>query len=207
MVELPPVGTPVFLAADAESSYRSRLEEVDGTQITVAAPLETTDRITLQPGQRLDLFWAQPRSRAVLPCQLTSTGDGALSRWVLKAVGAPESSNRRQFVRGGGGSTLQLLAAHDQGPLGAQLLDISEGGLRCWTEHAIQAGVNDRIRAAVSLHGGEVEITGVVHAVRDAWDMPGYNLVLRFRAEEALAQSIRQHIFAWEIAERRRGPD
>lgn len=207
MVELPPVGTPVFLAADAESSYRSRLEEVDGTQITVAAPLETTDRITIQPGQRLDLFWAQPRARAVLPCQLVSTGDGTSLRWVLQAVGAPATSNRRQFVRGGGGGALHLLAAEDQGPLGAQLLDISEGGLRCWTEHAVQAAVNDRIQAAVKLHGGEVEIDGVVHAVRDAWDMPGYNLVMRFRAEESLAQTIRQHIFASEIAERRRGQD
>ncbi|MEU4157926.1 PilZ domain-containing protein [Actinoplanes sp. NPDC026670] len=206
MVEFPPVGTPVFLAADAEATYRSRLEEVDGTQITVSAPLETTDRITLQPGQRLELFWAQPRSRAVLPCQLVSTGDDASSRWVLKAVGAPATSNRRQFVRGGGGGALHLLA-DEQGPLGARLLDISEGGLRCWTEHAVQAAVNDRIQAAVSLHGGNVEIDGVVHAVRDAWDMPGYNVVMRFEAEEALAKSIRQHIFASEIAERRRGQD
>ncbi|MFC4068624.1 PilZ domain-containing protein [Actinoplanes subglobosus] len=204
MVELPPVGTPVFLAADAESSYRSRLEEVDGTQITVAAPLETTDRITLQPGQKLELFWAQSRARAVVPCQLVSTGDDASSRWLLKALGAPVSSNRRQFVRGGGGGALHLLA-EEQDPLGARLLDISEGGLRCWTEHAVQAAVNDRIQAAVSLHGGQVEIDGVVHAVRDAWDMPGYNVVMRFQAEEALAQSIRQHIFAAEIAERRRG--
>ncbi|BEL03205.1 hypothetical protein Q0Z83_013960 [Actinoplanes sichuanensis] len=206
MVEFPPVGTPVFLTADAEATYRSRLEEVDGMQIAVAAPLETTDRITLQPGQKLDLFWAQPRSRAVLPCRLVSAGDDASSRWVLEAVGAPAISNRRQFVRGGGGGALHLMA-DEQGPLGARLLDISEGGLRCWTEHAVQAAVNDRIQAAVSLHGGKVEIDGVVHAVRDAWDMPGYNVVMRFQAEEPLAQSIRQHIFAAEIAERRRGQD
>ncbi|HWS33344.1 MAG TPA: PilZ domain-containing protein [Actinoplanes sp.] len=205
MVELPPAGTPVFLTADAEATYRSRLEEVDGKRITVTAPLETTDRISLEPGQKLDLFWAQPRTRAVLPCRLVSTGDDTLSRWTLEAVGVPETSNRRRFVRGGGGGTLNLLGVRDQGPLGGQLLDISEGGLRCWTEQAVRVTVDDRIQATVSLHGGDVEIAGIVHAVREAWDMPGYNLIMRFRAEEDLAQSIRQHIFASELAERRRG--
>ncbi|MDI6104829.1 PilZ domain-containing protein [Actinoplanes sp. NEAU-A12] len=203
MADLPPIGTPVYLVPGEDVSYRSRVEFVDGDRFAVAAPLETSDRDALQPGQRCEVFWARARARILVLCELVEVIDSAPSRWVLAATGQTREGNRRQYVRGGGGTAVGLHPGSTSGPVQGRLIDISEGGLRCWTAKAADIAAGDRMRASVSLGAGEVEVTGVVHAVREAVDEAGYHLILRFISSEPVAQRIRQHIFAWEIAERR----
>lgn len=204
MTELPPIGTPVYLAPGPDISYRSRLESMDGRTFTVTAPLETSgDRIALQPGQPFEVFWAQPRARILLPCRLVEITDSVPPQWVLAATAGTRQGNRRQYVRGGGGTVVRLAPGPNSPPVEGRLLDISEAGLRCWvvTPPPIEAG--ERIGARVLLGTGEVDVAGVVHAVRDAVDVPGYHVILRFHSSESVAQKIRQYIFGWEIAERR----
>jgi hypothetical protein len=184
-------------------NYRTRLEEVDGNRLSLATPLETSGQNPL-PGNQLDVFWALPRTRVILPCKLIEIGESAPYRWVLEPVGVARQSNRREYVRGGGGGPVWLASGERDDAMVGRLLDISEGGLRCWVARAPQVGAGGRVMASVPLGKTEVEVDGSVIDVRDAWDEPGHHMILQFQAAERVARMIRQHVFAWEVAERRR---
>jgi hypothetical protein len=205
--ELPGIGTPMYLVHTEETNYRTRLESIDGGTLSVAAPLETTGPVVPQPGQEIEVFWVQPRARVVLPCRLIAIADAAPRRWTLEPVGSPKQSNRREYVRGGGGPAVRLAADAEEPLLDGRLLDISEGGLRCWVPQATTTKAGDRMRASLRLDTGHLEQEGTVHTVRDAVEEPGHHLILRFQSDERTARLIRQHVFAWELAERRRDAD
>jgi c-di-GMP-binding flagellar brake protein YcgR len=207
MADLPRIGTPMFLLHTEETSYRSRLEAIEGDTISVSAPLETQGHTAPRPGQVIEVFWAQPRARVILPCRLVRIADTAPYQWILEPIGEPRKSNRREFVRGGGGLAVGLGSEEDLARLDGRLLDISEGGMRCWVPEAGGVKVGDRLSASLRLSTGSLEQDGAVHTVRPAFDEPGHHLILTFHSDEATAQLIRQHVFAWELAERGREAD
>ncbi|GAA0566560.1 hypothetical protein GCM10010172_57960 [Paractinoplanes ferrugineus] len=206
--ELPALGAPVYLVLGEGINFRSRLESIDGDTFTVAAPLETAGPAAMAPGQQFDIFWAPPRTRVVLPTRLVAVSDEAPFRWRLAPTAEPRQSNRREFVRGGGGAAVQLTTEDDRRIEGA-LLDISEGGLRCWIDEPVALTPGDQLRATVRLgDSGEVALSGKVYTVRDApHGDPGLHMVLTFHTEESLAQAIRLYVMTWEINERRRHHD
>ena len=201
---LPTVGTPMFLVLGEELNFRSRLESAGDDTFTVAAPLETTGATAPAPGHRIDVFWAPPHTRILLPARLVAVADEAPFRWTLAPLEPPRQSNRREYVRGGGGAAVRLFTEADHEIEGA-LLDISEGGLRCWIDEPVKLAPGDRLRALVGLGtSGEAELEGTVLTVRDApHGDPGLHIVLTFDAEEILAQMIRLYVMTWEINERR----
>jgi PilZ domain-containing protein len=202
--ELPALGAPMYLVLGEGVNFRSRLESVDGDTFTVAAPLETAGPAAIAPGQELDIFWAPPRTRIVLPTRLIGISDETPFRWTLAPTEAPRQSNRREYVRGGGGAAVRLSTEDDVRIEGA-LLDISEGGLRCWIDEPAALAAGDHLRASVRLgEYGEVEMSGTILTVREApHGDPGQHMVLTFNSEESLAQAIRLYVMTWEINERR----
>ena len=202
--ELPAVGTPMFLVLGEGLNFRSRLESVGSDTFTVAAPLETAGPAALVPGQEFDVFWVPPRTRIVLPTRLVAISDETPYRWTLAPTEAPRQNNRREYVRGGGGAAVRLVTEADHEIEGA-LLDISEGGLRCWIDEPAKLAPGDRMTAMVGLGtSGEVVLTGTILTVREApHGDPGQHIVLTFDAEEILAQMIRLYVMTWEINERR----
>ena len=205
MAELPRLGTAMYLVHTEETNYRSRLEAVDGDMLSVAAPLETEGGAAPRPGQTMEIFWAQPRARVILPCRLVEVTDTAPYRWTLQPIGVPEPSNRREFVRGGGGSAVRLGAEPEESPVDGRLLDISEGGLRCWIDEPAKLAPGDHLRALVGLGtAAEAELSGTILTVRDApHGDPGRHVVLTFDTGESIAQLIRLYVLNWEINERR----
>jgi hypothetical protein len=202
--ELPAVGTPMFLALGEGVNVRSRLESVEAGTFTVAAPLETAGPAALLPGHQFDVFWAPPNTRVVLPTRLVAVSDEAPFRWTLAPTEAPRQSNRREYVRGGSVAAVRLVTEANQEIEGA-LLDISEGGLRCWIDVPVKLAPGDHLTAVAGLGtSGEVELNGTILTVREApHGDPGRHIVLTFDAEEILAQLIRLHVMTWQINERR----
>jgi PilZ domain-containing protein len=203
VVDLPRIGTSMYVAHEDGVNYRSRLEAVEGDRLVLAAPLETTLADIPLPGHLVEVFWAVPRARVILPTRMVAAGDVAPFRWELEAVGSPRTSNRREYVRGGGGGPVRLAAGDTNDFVVGRLLDISEGGLRCWVSHEPKVGADGRMLVSVPLGRNELSLESSVHTVRDAFDEPGKHVVLRFETSEKEARLIRQHVFAWEIAERR----
>lgn len=204
-IDWPQIGTPVFLVLGEGVNFRSRLEAVDGESFSVAAPLEIAGPAVLEPGHRFDVFWAPPRTRVVVPSRLIATSATAPLRWTLVPTAPARHDNRRQFVRGGAGAAVRLEAEAGGQTAEGVLLDISEGGLRCWTDEPTSLTAGDRVRATVWLGTSEAELSSTVHTVRQApHGDPGQHLILTFDALEDVAQLIRQYVYAWEIGERRR---
>ncbi|GIF01677.1 hypothetical protein Ari01nite_91410 [Paractinoplanes rishiriensis] len=202
---LPEVGDPIFLVLGEGVNFRSRLESVDGGSFSVAAPLETIGPAALEPGREFDVFWVPPRTRVVMPCRLIGMSDTAPFRWTLLPTGDVRQANRREFVRGGGGAAVQLDTETGTHSAQGALLDISEGGLRCWIDEALPLTAGDGVQATVWLGTDEVSLLGTVHTVREApHGDPGQHLILTFDSKDDVAQVIRQYILAWEIGERRR---
>jgi hypothetical protein len=201
--DLPDVGTAMFLVLGEGVNFRSRLESVDGETFTVTAPLETAGPVAYTPGQEFEVFWATPRTRIVVPTRLVALSDETPFRWRLTPTEAPRQSNRREYVRGGGGAPVRLAA--DELSVEGALLDISEGGLRCWIDEPAALAPGDELRATVSLgKEGEIEVTGTILTVRSApHGDPGQHVVLTFDSGENLAQMIRLYVMTWEINERR----
>ncbi|GAB2618395.1 hypothetical protein Aab01nite_32140 [Paractinoplanes abujensis] len=201
--DLPDVGTAMFLVLGEGVNFRSRLESVDGETFAVTAPLETAGPVAYTPGQQFEVFWATPRTRIMLPTRLVALSDEAPFRWRLAPTAAPRQSNRREYVRGGGGAAVRLTAG--ERALEGALLDISEGGLRCWIDEPAALSPGDELGATVSLGAeGEVEVTGTILTVREApHGDPGLHVVLTFTSGESLAQMIRLYVMTWEINERR----
>ncbi|GGN24048.1 hypothetical protein FHR83_002855 [Actinoplanes campanulatus] len=202
-IELPEIGTTVFLAMGEGLNLRSKLQAVEGGALIVTAPLETTGLTVFEPGREFEIFWAPPRTRVLLPCRLTAVSDSP-PRWTLVPAGGARHDNRREFIRGGAGAAVRLDAEVNGQPAEGALLDISEGGLRCWIDQPTTLSQGDRVSATVLLNTAEVRVSGVVHAVRPApHGDPGQHLVLRFDAKEDVARMIRRYVFAWEIDEYR----
>jgi hypothetical protein len=205
MADLPRIGTPMFLVHNGHElplparSGRGRHDQRDraagdrGCRCSAAWPADRG-------------FWAQPRARVIRPCRLVRIAAAAPYQWILEPIGEPRKSNRREFVRGGG-PAVGLGTDEDVRRLNGKLLDISEGGLRCWVPEAGGVKVGDRMSASLRLSTGSLEQDGAVHTVRPAYDEAGHQLILTFHSDEATAQLIRQHVFAWELAERSRNTD
>jgi PilZ domain len=204
VVDLPRIGTRMYVVHSDGVNYRSRLEAIERDRWTLAAPLETKDGDVPQPGHLVEIFWALPRARVIVPCRMVGTREEAPFRWELEPVGSPRTSNRREFVRGGGGGPVRLAAETENDQVVGRLLDISEGGLRCWVSHMPLRDDGEPMIASVPLGRNELELSGAVHTVREASDEPGQHLILTFQTDEREARLIRQHVFAWEIEERRR---
>ena len=204
-MELPEIGSPMFLALGQGVNFRSRLESVDGDTFSVAAPLETNAAEEgFRPGYEFEVFWVPPRTRMLMPVLLKDVSDHAPFRWTLFPTAEPTISNRREYARGGGGAPLRLFGEWGTQYLQGQMLDISEGGLRFWMPENKQVREGDQMRALVWLGNGETEVKGRVYAVRPAPDEPGQHVVLIFKTVDPLAQMIRQYVIAWEISERRK---
>ncbi|GIE89773.1 PilZ domain-containing protein [Actinoplanes regularis] len=203
-MDLPEIGTPMFLALGDGVNFRSRLESVDSETFSVTAPLETTGPDGFLPGYEFEVFWVPPRSRIVMPVVLKAVSEHAPFCWTLLPTSEPVISNRREFVRGGGGAPIRLFGEWGQQYLQGQMLDISEGGLRFWVPDASAFKVGDDMRALVWLGNGETELKGKVYTVRPAEDGAGQEVVLIFRTVDPLSQMIRQYVIAWEIGERRK---
>jgi hypothetical protein len=203
-MDLPEIGSPMFLSLADGVNIRSRLESVDGNTFSVAAPLETAGPVGFLPGYEFEVFWVPPRNRIKMPVLLKDVTQTSPYRWTLFATAEPEISNRREFARGGAGASIRLFGESGSQWQQGQMLDISEGGLRFWVADDKMFKEGDYMRALVWLGNGEAEVKGRVYAVRPAGDEPGYHVVLIFKSIDPLAQMIRQYVIAWEIGERRR---
>ncbi|MEU8819100.1 PilZ domain-containing protein [Actinoplanes sp. NPDC048796] len=199
LAELPAVGTPMYLALGEGANVRSRLVATGGDTFTVAAPLEVAGQAA-----EFDVFWASPSTRIVLPSRLVAVDGEAPYHWALAPAGPARHSNRREYVRGGGGAAVRLTG--DGHEMQAALLDISEGGLRCWIDEPAPLTPGDRLRAAMNLPGDHrLALDGTILTVREApHGDPGRHVVVTFTTPEQAARTIRSYVMSWEISERRR---
>ncbi|WP_127507470.1 PilZ domain-containing protein [Actinoplanes solisilvae] len=199
--KLPDVDSPVHLLVAGESRPSRVVSAGDGT-VTVTAP---ADGPVPAAGEDIDVYWAVPGSRIVLPCRLTEISGETPGRWTLTPTAAARHDDRRRSARGGALTTVDLHAERDGATAKAALIDISEGGLRCWIDDgSLPVTAGDPVRIGVRLGTGEARLNALVHSVRELpRSYSGQHIVLTFEAEHETATLIQRYVIAGETGERR----
>ncbi len=213
MAELPAVNSLLYITVSDDFNCRSRVEDVDGQLLTVAAPVGSGDLQIPDDGTELKVFWTGIRARYVLPVQMVGQTRDNPPRWHLRALGEPVRQTRRNFVRGGGGGPAEIVpTTTGEGEsstselLRGKVVDISEGGVRCRLQQA-SLTPGDPVVVRVQLGERSLEIAGTIISTRPDQDQSGVDVVVTYQPPEPDAQAIRRYVFQWEIAERRRRLD
>lgn len=133
----PEVNTLVDVRFDDGREFPSRVEDGDGDRLVLAAPFGGG----IEPpeiGTVVDVCWTSRRGRYVAPVRLLEIRHAKLAFWVVEIAGWIELQQRRNFVRAGGGEPVRIRTTdpRDTSTLIGRIVDISEGGLRCWVNPA-----------------------------------------------------------------------
>lgn len=204
MSKLPPINGLLHIEVSGNLTFRSRVEDIDGTVFSLAAPIGAGDLELPEPGADLGLVWLEPGKRWSMPVRLLAVSRGIPSVWKVEPTGPADLSSRRNFVRGGGGGAAVVRRTtppitEDVGTI----VDVSEGGVRCRmpTGDFVQ---QDSVRVQLAIGDRILEVPGAVLSVRPNREEHCLDVVVTYELKEAEASIIRRHIFAWELEQRRR---
>ena len=111
-----------------------------------------------------------------------------------------EYTERRRFVRVTTRVTLELI--HQDQPVEATLVDLSEGGVRCVLEPGQEINPDEIIRARIELGDDELQVEGQI-----SWlnlDDGSCEMGIRFVGlNDSEAQWVRSRVFAIQLEQRR----
>src|SRR5262245_685630 len=129
-VSLPSINGLVDVVLLDGEVFPSRIEEAAGRLLTVAEPqgIHTVDIPSV--GSPLELAWVGEQRRQAVDVRVKGFTKEQPARWRLEAIGAVRLQSRRNYVRGGGGETVEL-QSDAAGMVLGRVVDMSEGGLRC----------------------------------------------------------------------------
>jgi hypothetical protein len=126
----------------------------------------------------------------------------------IELAGEAMRSNRRRFVRGGGGEVIRFSDAGVTGEatVGGVIADLSEGGARCRLSE-FGGGVGDAAAIQIDLSGdvsGEtIEAVGTVYDLRTLRRSGGVEVVVLYTLTEPDARVVRRYLYERELASRR----
>lgn len=205
MADLPAINTLLHVLIEAdnpeqETSFPSRVEDLEGTIVTVAAPIGPDAVAAPAAGTRMQVYWTGAGTRFKVRAAMESKVSGGLPRWRIRALGEPSRDTRRRFVRGGTGSVLVTPACRPGvGPFRGGIVDLSEGGVRCrLLDCDLLEG--EPVDLRLTLDQDEIVCPARVHRVypnQPDEDLSG-QVIIVYELLEREARLIRQHVLRWE---------
>src|SRR5215218_8772226 len=110
-------------------AYQSRVEDMTGKRLTVAAPFGVNSTDMPKLGSSVELAWVTGDRRQAVDVRLVELSREHPPRWSLEAIGSIRLQTRRNYVRGGGGEWVEVV--HRGSTYRGRIIDLSEGGARC----------------------------------------------------------------------------
>ncbi len=209
---LPGINSLVDVRIPDGREFASRVEDINGDALTLAAPFGAG----VEPpelGTTMEMCWTSQRGRHIVATRLAEIKRGMLSSWVVQLDGEIHLLQRRKFVRGGGGEPIQvhLTAEQEAGVLAGRVVDISEGGLRCWLDSgklSCDFAGGETVTAVVGLEGDQIAIHGEVLRVSAEPAQPGkakqpLEIVIVFELPEDTAGIVRRYVLHSQLLARR----
>jgi hypothetical protein len=214
------VGEPLVIRDWDGRTYRSRVEDVADTVITVALPADLMVTSPYGEGDQLLLTWTVPSGVTVLPIELVaSRTERSIRLWDVVPAGEPWNEQRRAHVRVSVAGVVRLSAVTDDAddgaeteddeapePVAGRLVDVSEAALQCVGDAAVddeRLAPGTRVRAAFSVRGEDFDIAGVIHSCRPGERAGQVRLVVIFQHTEREADALRKQVFAAQLEARR----
>lgn len=183
-------------------------------RLLLTAPGLGSDVMIASPGEALLLEWFSPEGVHVLPARFVTLAGEETPVWQVEIDGEVVVTNRRRFVRTQKDGTTRT---HVSGrALVVEMVDISEGGVRCFVPFESTGGkppdgVGESSSAEVSLDlsaKGAVALNGSVAWVRHG--STGVEFAVAFgpmNDDNPLAGALRRHILELQRQQRRRAMD
>jgi hypothetical protein len=211
VLDWPALNTLVWLrlpCCDAE--HPTRVEDFDGDNCVIAEPSAPhTDPV--DPARVTNGFflgWVNGRGALEAPVDLVAVNHEPVPTWTVKAVGPEIETQRRRFVRLHIDLIVKLYILEGGAPTHAQLLDISEGGLRCRVDRWFIDPGEKCFPVEVTLDEQDYYLQGQIMWRSSADETSHREFGIQFKdLEPATADKIRSQIFAAQLAERRKMMD
>lgn len=199
-VDLPGVNTLVELVLEDGDTHPSRIEDVDGLMLTVAAPL-----ISGRPriGCEVVVTWVGERGVYSAPARLSATREDRVPLWELRTDGVVEFGTRRRAVRAPLDARVRITAADDEeARWDARSADVSETGVRCRV-HTRPPAPGLEVELAFRLDEEDLKVPGVVVRSRAGRGDEAGEVVVELSAGENVARVIRRYVMRRQIQARK----
>jgi len=207
----PRINTLIDVRFPDGREFPSRVEDTDGHALILAAPFGGGVEPP-EPGSAFEMCWTSPRGRYVAPIRLLSVRRGELPSWIVEVAGDIYLHQRRRYVRAGGGESIQVRPCEpeDAGMLSGRVVDISEGGLRCWLESgdlSRELYPGQPVSVTVGLESDQVVIVGEVLRILPGRPEKGVDAVIVFELPEGTAGLVRRYVLHSQLLARRLSAD
>lgn len=192
----------VDLSLASGAVYPSRVEDVTGDVVRVAAVLGSADGVRVDDS--VELAWLLNGERLAAPAQVVGMPVSQTPTWDVRMTAEPRRQNRRGYVRGGGGEPVRLRRLDDDSePLDGYVIDVGEASLRARVR-TCDYEVEEPLRVTMRLGEDVVMVEGPVIAVRTIIETGYVDVVVAFETGEAQSRIIRSYIMKWQLEQRRR---
>ncbi|GGM70519.1 PilZ domain-containing protein [Dactylosporangium sucinum] len=201
MTSLPAINCLVDVVLMDGETYQSRVEDVTDRRLTVAAPYGIHAADMPKIGSSMELAWVAGDRRVAVDVRLTALSREQPPRWSLETVGSIRLQTRRNYVRGGGGESVEVSSggASYEG----KVIDLSEGGVRCrLTEDKFDR--DDRVEVRIALENETIPLRGTVLFVRRDYENATFDVIITYETTELVGRAIRGYVLRREMEERRR---
>ena len=202
----PDVNALAFIdLVDEPVMLQSRVERIDGTAITLAAPVGAYGIPVLpSPGETVVVAWNTVRGYFERKGIVEHSVRTPQPRMTVRPLGTPRKTQRRAHVRVPQLSVVQLVLGGVR--VKAGLLDVSESGLRCVVDRPSPLGMDTLVDVTLDLlDGSRIQLVCTparMYAVDDQHLEVGLTFV---DLDERTANQVRKHVFAQQVRDRAMG--
>ncbi len=202
-MELPKVNDLVRVELDDKLALPSRVENVDGLELVLAAPRYVGNVTPPSPGDPVTVHWTARGGLSGLPAQFVAANRTPMPVWRVRVRGEAEVVQRRRYVRMPVGAPVTLTHLGHSSIRVGHILDLSEGGVRVRVSSDGSA-VRDQVVVRLALDDEVVDIEGtILRAVAIGGGMD--EVVITFEDDHRFATSIRRFVFRQQARLRRAG--
>jgi len=201
VTSLPAINALVDVVLMDGEAYQSRVEDITGKRLTVAAPFGLNQADLPKVGAAMDLAWVACDRRQAVDVKLVALSHEQPPRWSIESVGSIRLQTRRNYVRGGGGEVVEVSLGGTayQG----RVIDLSEGGVRArMLEDKFDR--DDRVELRIGLENETIALSGTVLFVRRDPENATYDVIITYETSELVGRAIRGYVLRREMEERRR---
>ena len=184
-------------------SLPSIVEDIAEPDILLGAPLDLAEGQEPTAGERMLLMWEDQAGPHTLPCSFAAVVPRELPQWRVLPDGLAKGEQKRRHVRAATDGTAHIV--RDQALHAAQLLDVSEGGLRCRLQDKdAVVGVGDLVSSAIKVGLKELDLRGRVVQVHLDLGEPRVLAVAFVDLTGTQADELRRHVFSEQAKTRAR---
>jgi hypothetical protein len=205
LADLPDINDLVDVTLDSRSEpLAAVIGAVTENTVLLGEPMDRTGRkVRPEAGECGLIVWGVAGNLRQAPIEVLETNGDPTPSWLVRLTAPAGRSQRRSFVRAN--VSLPVVVRHAEGDLEITAVDLSEGGMRCFTGSDVTFALGDSV-AATFTPGRPMATSATVARFRRGDEERPTELGLQFTGLSMTdADDIRRYVFRQLHEQRRRG--